>query len=156
MSLDISKLRNVRTRRGKTTARCPACAENGHDEKGEHLFFTADGRFGCVVYPGDSAVAKEHRKQIFALCGDRELKPLAVHPLGLGRSGRVVKGRSAGATLKTGLLGRVGRVFETHLERERRPTQHENHNVDEHQRNDCEKGVLAVLSDIQRCRHIDH
>ena len=65
-------------RGGKIIARCPACAEAGHDQKGEHLVINADGRFGCVVYPGDSADAKEHRKRIFALCGDREIKPLVV------------------------------------------------------------------------------
>ena len=54
---------------------------------------------------------------------------------------------AAGTSLKTGLLGRLGRVFETHLEPERGPAQRENHNVNEHQPNDCEKGVLTVLSD---------
>ena len=44
-------------------------------------------------------------------------------------------------------MGRLGRVFETHLEREREPTHRENHNADERQLNECEKGVLAVLSD---------
>ena len=114
MSLDISKLENVRKRGEKITARCPACAEVGHDQKGEHLVINADGRFGCVVYPGDSADAKEHRKRIFALCGDREIKPLAVHPAGLGRLGRVPESHSAVRPLKTGLLGRLGRLFQTH------------------------------------------
>src|SRR5512133_3317542 len=122
MSLDISKLENVRKRSGKVIARCPACAEPGHDQKGEHLVINTDGSFGCVVYPGDSADAKEHRKRIFALCGDREIKPLAVHPSGLGRSGPAVQSRLAVSPLKTGLLGRLGRVFETHLEREREST----------------------------------
>ena len=147
MSLELSRLENVRVRSGKTIARCPACAEAGCDQKGEHLVINADGRFGCVVYPSDSADAKEHRKQIFALCGDREIKPLTVRPSRLGRLGRVVKGRSAGSALKTGILGRLGRVFETHLEREREPTHRENHNADERQLIECEKGVLAVLSD---------
>ena len=80
--------------------------------KGEITWsFSADGRFGCVVYPGDSADAKEHRKRIFALCGDREIKPLAVHPPGLGRLGRVNQSHSASAaaqnrpvgTLRTGI-----------------------------------------------------
>ena len=98
MSLDISKLENVRKRGGKVIARCPACAEAGHDQKGEHLVINADGRFGCVVYPGDSADAKEHRKRIFALCGDREIKPLAVHPSGLGRLGRLPESSFSGQT----------------------------------------------------------
>lgn len=116
MSLDISKLENVRKRGERVTARCPACSQAGHDQKGEHLVVGVDGRFACVVYPGDSVGAKEHRKRIFASCGDREIKPLAVRPSGLGRLGRVIKGRSAGSALKTGLLGRLGRVFQSHLE----------------------------------------
>jgi len=38
----------------------------GDDQKGEPLFIYADGRFGCVVYPGESADAKAHRsKHVF-------------------------------------------------------------------------------------------
>jgi hypothetical protein len=113
--LDISKLERVRTNGAKTKARCPARAEAGDDQKGEHLFIYADGRFGCVVYPGDSADAKAHRRRIFALCDNREFKPLVVRRTVLGRSGRENKGCPAGAPLKTRLLGCLGRVFETHL-----------------------------------------
>ena len=146
MSLDVSKLENVRTLGGKTTARCPACAEAGHDQTRNHLIIQADGRFGCVVYPGDSADASAHRKRIFALCGDREIKPLTVHPSDLGRSGRAVKSRSAVAALKTGLLGRLGRVFETHPEPEREPTW-DIRPTPERQLDDCGKGVLGVPSE---------
>jgi hypothetical protein len=76
MSLDISKLENVRSRGEKITARCPACAEAGQDLTRNHLFIQADGRFGCVVYPGDSPDASAHRKRIFSLCGNREIRPL--------------------------------------------------------------------------------
>ncbi len=69
MSLDPAKLENVRNQGGKITARCPACAEAGMDEKGEHLFICADGRFGCVVHPGDAG--KPHRKRIAALAGEK-------------------------------------------------------------------------------------
>jgi len=62
----------VRKRIGKIVARCPACAELGHDEKGEHLVIMPDGRFGCVVCPG--AAGKEHRKQIHALAGDQKTR----------------------------------------------------------------------------------
>ena len=147
MSLDISKLENVRKRGEKVTARCPACSQAGHDQKGEHLVVGVDGRFACVVYPGDSVDAKEHRKRIFALCGDREIKPLAVQSPGLGRLGRVNQTYLASAPLTNGLLGRLGRVFETHLEPERGLAQDENHNVDERQLNECEKGVLGVPSE---------
>src|SRR5215475_11647184 len=104
MSLHISKLGNVRRIGRKTTARCPACGEVGRDKKGEHLFIMADGRFGCVVYPGDSADAKKHRKRIFALCGDREIKLLIVVSPDLGHLGRMAETHFAGTPLKTGLL----------------------------------------------------
>jgi len=120
MSLDISKLQNVRLRGAKTTARCPACAEAGHDNKGEHLIINVEGQFGCVLYPGHSADARKHRKRIFALCGSREIKPLRVHPARegtvAGRLGRIVESQTAAEPLKTGLLGRLGRVFQSHLE----------------------------------------
>ena len=66
MSLDPSKLENVVARPdGAMVARCPACAEERMDTKGEHLIVFKDGRFGCAVYPGDH----EHRKLIWALAG---------------------------------------------------------------------------------------
>ena len=118
MSLDVSKLENVRTHGGKITARCPACAEAGHDQTRNHLMIGADGRFGCVVYPGASPDAREHRKRIFALCGNREIKPLIVQRSRLGRLGRANGNHSASAPLKSGLLGRLGRLFQTHSETE--------------------------------------
>ncbi len=69
MSLDLSKLQNVREQGGKTIARCPACAERGMDETGEHLIIQPDGRFGCVVHPG--AGGKPHRQRIAKLVGSR-------------------------------------------------------------------------------------
>jgi len=145
MSLDISKLENVHTRGGKTIARCPACTEAGHDQKGEHLVVNADGSFGCVVYPGDSEDTKEHRKRIFALCGDRAMKPLSVHAAALGRLGRVNQGESARQPLKTRLLERLGRAFETHLE-PAGPSGSEKVCAVDGQLNDCGKGVLSVLN----------
>jgi hypothetical protein len=68
MSLDLAKLQKVRELPGGIVqAQCPACAEGGHDRKGDHLRIYADGRFGCCVCPKD----KEHRKRIFALAGDK-------------------------------------------------------------------------------------
>jgi hypothetical protein len=113
MSLDISKLENVRTLYGKITARCPACAQAGHDQTRNHLIVRVDGRFGCVVYPGDSPDAREHRKRIFALCGNREIKPLAVRGSRLGRLGRAAGSHSSSEAVKKGLLGRLGRLFQT-------------------------------------------
>lgn len=50
---------------GKSTFRCPACAEDGKDEKGEHGFVYESGAFGCVVNPGDEG--KEHRRRMLEL-----------------------------------------------------------------------------------------
>ncbi len=50
MGLDSSKLENIKKRGSITIARCPACAEDGGDNKGEHLFINNEGRFGCVLY----------------------------------------------------------------------------------------------------------
>lgn len=65
--LDLSRLSNVRTVGGKTIAACPACRESGGDEKGDHLFIDAAGRFGCVSNPGPAG--HEHRQRVFALAG---------------------------------------------------------------------------------------
>ena len=67
MALDIAKLTNVRAGfDGKITARCPACAADGADAKGEHLVVFPDGKYGCVANEGDA----EHSKRIYALAGD--------------------------------------------------------------------------------------
>ena len=69
--ISVEKLQNVcRLRDGTLIARCPACAEQGHDSKGEHLILYADGKFGCVANPGD----KPHRQRVWALAGER-LRP---------------------------------------------------------------------------------
>ena len=69
MAIDLSKLENCRSKGHRVIARCPACAEIGHDRKGNHLFINEEGRFGCVVYPGLDG--HEHRKRIFELVGDK-------------------------------------------------------------------------------------
>ena len=76
MSLDLSKLQNVREHSGKTVARCPACAEAGMDQTGEHLVIQADGRFGCVVHPGPAG--KPHRQRIAKLVGARGVPAIKV------------------------------------------------------------------------------
>ena len=69
MALDIAKLENVQKKPdGKIIARCPACAADGNDSKGEHLAVFPDGRFGCAVNPKD----KSHTKEIFKLVGIKE------------------------------------------------------------------------------------
>src|SRR5262245_23845381 len=131
----------------KTTARCPACAEAGHDQTRNHLFIQVDGRFGCVVYPGDSPEAREHRKRIFALCANREIKSLVVRRSDLGRSGRVDQSHPAGELLKTGLLGRLGRLFQTHSGTEQAHEEKEDRGAEN--LNDCEKGVPSVLNMLE-------
>ncbi len=75
MSLNAAKLKQVvKLADGNLRARCPACAESGHDKRGEHLRVYPDGRFGCCVHPGD----REHRKRIFALAGERVRRTIAV------------------------------------------------------------------------------
>jgi hypothetical protein len=82
MSLQVSKLEKTRELAGGVVqARCPACAEGGHDKAGEHLRVYPDGRFGCCVYPKD----REHRKRIYALAGDKAPRTFSV---------RVAKGKA--------------------------------------------------------------
>lgn len=76
MPLDASKLANVRRSTGRTTAKCPACAEAGQDKDGNHLILFPNGAFGCVVYPEDKA----HRRRIWQLAGDDRPRPLIVYP----------------------------------------------------------------------------
>jgi len=73
MALDILKLEKVKHRGASTTARCPACAEDGGDNKGEHLFINREGRFGCVLYPREEGIL--HRKRIFELVGLKIERP---------------------------------------------------------------------------------
>lgn len=103
MSLNLSKLQCLADAGdGGKQARCPACAEQGHDRKGEHLRIYADGRFGCCVHPKD----REHRKRIFALAGDSEPKTIRV---------KVAKTRT-GSAIHSNVLGRLGRLFESQTE----------------------------------------
>ena len=67
MSLDITKLEKVKERGGKVTARCPACAEGGNDTTGNHLSIDAEGRFACIMFPGNEG--KEHRSRIAQIAG---------------------------------------------------------------------------------------
>ena len=65
--LNRAKLQNIKRKSGGAiAARCPACAEEGHDRKGEHLIVFSDGKFGCVKHQGDNA----HNRRIWQLVGD--------------------------------------------------------------------------------------
>ena len=68
MSLDITRLEDVVIGEEKTIARCPACAENGKDTKGEHLIIYETGKYGCVEYQDD----KKHSRRIFELAGRKD------------------------------------------------------------------------------------
>lgn len=71
MSLIRSKLEKVVERAdGSLIARCPACAAIGRDRTGNHLKVAPDGRFACVVFPGDAPESKKHRSEIYRLAGD--------------------------------------------------------------------------------------
>lgn len=66
MPLDLTKLENpTRLPDGNIRARCPACAAEGRDNKGEHLIIFPDGRYGCAAHPGDH----KHRQRIYQLVG---------------------------------------------------------------------------------------
>jgi hypothetical protein len=98
MALDLKKLeRLVELADGVKRSRCPACAANGQDKKGEHLRIAVDGRFGCCVFPGD----RDHRKQIFALAGERGHRAIKV---------RVAPAKPTGP-MQSGILGRLGHLF---------------------------------------------
>lgn len=100
MSLDLSKLQCLADAAdGGKQARCPACAEFGHDRKGEHLRIYADGRFGCCVHPKD----REHRKRIFALAGDSRPQVIRVK----------VANTKTREPIQSNVLGRLGRLFES-------------------------------------------
>jgi hypothetical protein len=95
VSLDLSKLEKVRELAGGIVqARCPACAEGGHDVAGEHLRIYPDGRFGCCVYPKD----RQHRKRIFALAGVKE-------PAGFALRVKTPAAVSAGKSVTAALSG---------------------------------------------------
>jgi len=71
MSLDLTKLENVKERGTRTLAACPACREVGADKRGEHLVIYDDGRFACVANSGEAG--KEHRRRIMQLAGERNI-----------------------------------------------------------------------------------
>lgn len=98
MSLDLHKLEKVRELAdGIVQARCPACAEGGHDRTGEHLRIYPDGRFGCCVHPKDG----EHRKRVFALVGVHDRQEIRVK----------VASPQPAKIIQADILGRLGRVF---------------------------------------------
>ena len=110
MGLDLVKLESVKRRGNSITARCPACFEKGHDRKGNHLYISGDGRFGCVLNPGIGG--HEHRQRIFELVGVQEHKntlKVKLHPIQF-------KEMSPPELIESNILGRLGRMKQTHKE----------------------------------------
>lgn len=109
MSLDIARLEKVRQVGGKTIARCPACAEDGNDEKGEHLVIMQDGRFGCVAHPG--AAGKSHRQRIFAMAGEAHARTRGACMVRVRRPAPSNLQQIAGLLDGIGRFGRVSATY---------------------------------------------
>ena len=104
MGLDMNRLENVNRQGGVIISRCPACAEDGHDRKGNHLFISSDDRFGCVLFPGEQGGA--HRKRIFELVGIKDDKDFS--KINIGPVNKMdVKPLEV---VESGILGRLGRL----------------------------------------------
>ena len=111
MSLDPSRLENVRQCGGKTIARCPACAEEDRDTKGVHLIIYQDGKFGCITCPG--APGHEHRKRILALAGDPATRRRGACLILIHRPAALMKPKSPEREVD---LGRIVRVDPARLQ----------------------------------------
>ncbi len=119
--LDISKLSKVKHQGNNIIAQCPACAETGHDQKGNHLFVASTGAFGCVVNAGGKG--GNHYQRIFALVGIKENSftkndKVSLHP----RTGSLMKIKPAEKhkplVIEKNVLGHLGHVNETHTRKE--------------------------------------
>lgn len=99
MAIDLNKLENLKRSGEKTIAQCPACAETGGDEKGEHLVIWPGGKFGCVVFPGEQG--HDHRRRIRQLAGEK------------WEGGTIRIAVNPAKRPKIQPTGRFGRVFQT-------------------------------------------
>ncbi len=118
MSLNTEKLEHVQYKGSRIIARCPACAEQGNDNKGEHLFIDEQGRFTCVIYPRESGL--DHRKRIFALIGIKDGNNKSFS----SQQNKMIKmkdtNRNPGNVIKSNILGRLGRVFQPYARKEKK------------------------------------
>ncbi len=65
-NIDITKLENVKFQGDSIISACPACRTYfSRDKQGNHFSLLKNGKFSCVVFPGD----KIHNKQILELVG---------------------------------------------------------------------------------------
>ena len=128
--LDTTRLQNIQHRNGIIVAQCPACADEGGDRKGEHLFIGQDGRFGCVLYPEKSSqpeAARAHRKRIFEFIGIKQhAGPEKEGPTNtlINIKVKVAKRSGTPEVIEKDVLGRLGRFKSSHLKL-RNPTQTE-------------------------------
>ena len=109
MSLDLSRLENVRKRIGKIVARCPACAEQNHDQKGDHLAIFPDGSFACIANPGTEG--HKHRQRIFALASDPVLRKRGACVVRVRRPAGAKLPQVAGTVVDLSQLGTAGTTF---------------------------------------------
>lgn len=109
MSLDLARLENVRKRIAKTVARCPACAEQDHDQKGEHLVIFSNGSFACVANPGKEG--HKHRQRIFTLASDPVLRKRGACVVRIHRPAGAKLPTTAGNVLDLSKLGTAGTPF---------------------------------------------
>jgi len=138
MSLNIENIENVKHQGSRIIARCPVCAEQGHDNKGEHLFIDKQGRYSCIIYPAETG--KEHRKRIYELIGIKNGK----EKLPSVSYNKVIKvkevTRNTENVIKRDILGHLGRVNQTHARKD------EDDIEDSIYEKDFEKGVPNVPS----------
>jgi hypothetical protein len=109
MNLDLARLENVRKRIGKIVARCPACAEQNHDQKGEHLVIFPNGSFACVANPGKEG--HKHRQRIFTLASDPVLRKRGACVVWVRRPAGVKLPTTAGTVVDLSQLGTAGTPF---------------------------------------------
>jgi len=109
VSLDLSRLENVRKRIGKIFARCPACAEQNHDQKGDHLAIFPDGSFACIANPGKEG--HKHRQRIFTLASDPVLRKRGACVVRVRRPAGAKLPQVAGTVVDLSQLGTAGTTF---------------------------------------------
>lgn len=91
-------------RGGKWEGPCPACREDGKDNKGNHLIMFPDGAWGCTVNRGEAG--KEHRRRMM------ELAPELRGGKGSGPARPRVSFEEEKAAISEGLLALWGMIKE--------------------------------------------
>ncbi len=113
MSLDLSKLEEMKRRGSSIICRCPACAESGGDRNGNHLKIRDDGKFSCVIYPGEEG--KAHRKRIYALAGIKDnTEEYANVPKKTFEVKKPALPPDHGKVIQKDILGRLGHIETTY------------------------------------------